>query len=499
VTESGNRLLAETARAVDAQVAAAQAAGRVPTLVVGVVRGGELVHLADAGDPVGPDTQFRLGSITKTMTATIALQLRDEGRLSLDDLLYRHLPGTAVGGVTLRQLLGHVSGMQREPDGPWWERAPGVDLDRLLAEVTPDKLAHPPYRSHHYSNLGYGLLGAVLQRITGLSWAAMVDERLLRPLGLKRTSYHPAEPFARGYVVHPWHGTLQEQPRHDSGAMAPAGQLWSTVGDLARWAGFLADPDPAVLAPATLAEMCAPVAIVDPQRWTAGHGLGLALRRHGERVFVGHTGSMPGYLAVLAVHRPSGTAVVGFANAYTLHSAPSSGFATPHHPRSGTTIEQLAAELLATVLDREPAPPAPWRPASPPAPAVAPLCGRWWWMGQEYEVSAGAGAGELVVTPLTCPAALAGPLPGPPATPAGANRGAGAEAPASAAEPWRFVPDGVDRWRGTTGTNDGEMLVVRHDPAGAVAALEIATFEFTRDPAQRDGGEQPPEHVRLPA
>jgi CubicO group peptidase (beta-lactamase class C family) len=437
---SGSRLAGETARAVDAAVAAAQAAGRVPTLVTGVVRDGTPVHLASAGEPVGPDTQFRIGSITKTMTATMVLQLRDEGRLSLDDLLSRHLPGTAVGGVTLRQLLGHGSGMQREPDGPWWERAPGVELDTLLAEVGPEKLARPPYRGHHYSNLAYGLLGAVLQRVTGERWAAMVDKRLRQPLALTRTTYHPEEPYARGYVVHPWHGTLREEPRHDSVAMAPAGQLWSTLADLARWAGFLADPDPAVLVPSTLAEMCAPVAIVDPERWTAGHGLGLALRRHGERVYVGHAGSMPGYLAVVVVHRPSGTGVVAFANAYTLH---------------GTTIGQFGGELLSMVLDREPPPPAPWRPAPPPAPAIAPLCGRWWWMGQAYDVS--GGADELVVTPVTC-----------------------------RAEPWRFVPDGPDRWRGAAGMNDGEPLLVRRGPAGAVSALEIATFVFTRDPWQPD-------------
>jgi CubicO group peptidase (beta-lactamase class C family) len=432
-------------RAVDEAVAAAQAAGRVPTLVAGVVRDGELVHVARAGEPADPDTQFRLGSITKTMTATMVLQLRDERRLSLDDLLYRHLPGTAVGGVTLRQLLGHVSGMQREPDGPkasWWERTPGVELDALLAGVRPDQLARPPYRGHHYSNLAYGLLGVVLQRITGERWAALVDKRIRQPLGLTRTTYHPEEPYARGYVVHPWHGTRHEEPRYDSKAMAPAGQLWSTLADLARWAGFLADPDPAVLAPSTMAEMCAPVAIVDPERWTAGHGLGLGLRRHGERVYAGHTGSMPGYLAVVTVHRPSATGVVAFANAYTLH---------------GTTIGRFGDELLSMVLDREPPPAPPWRPAPPPAPAIAPLCGRWWWMGREYEVSGGPHAEELVVTPVTVPG-----------------------------EATTFAPDGPDRWRGTAGANDGEPLLVRHGADGEVTALEIATCVFTRDPAQPD-------------
>lgn len=311
-TPAPRTLPAETIRAVDDRVAVAQASGRVPTLVAAVVRDGRLAHVAGAGEPVDPRTQFRIGSITKTFTAALVLQLRDEGQLSLDDLLYRHLPGTAVGGVTLRQLLGHVSGLQREPDGQWWERAAGLAEEEVLAGVTPDKLAHPPHRGHHYSNLAYALLGAVTQRLCGEPWWELVSRRLLAPLELADTTYHPREPYARGYVVHPWHGTLREEPRHDSKAMAPAGQLWSTCADLGRWAGFLAAPDPAVLAPATVAEMCAPVAILDPQAWTTGHGLGLGLWRDGERVYAGHTGSMPGYLAVLTTHRPSRTAVVAF-------------------------------------------------------------------------------------------------------------------------------------------------------------------------------------------
>src|SRR5438105_1049729 len=81
----------------------------------------------------------------------------------------------------------------------------------------------------------------------GDSWWTRTGSRPRAPLDMSRSSYDPAEPFARGYVGHPWHGTLREEPRHDSGAMAPAGQLWSTVADLAKWAAFLADPAPSVL------------------------------------------------------------------------------------------------------------------------------------------------------------------------------------------------------------------------------------------------------------
>ncbi len=433
-------MLPETIRRIDEILARAQATGRVPALVAAVVRDGRLAHFTGAGElpPPDPDTQYRIGSISKTFTAALILRLRDEQRLSLDDPLARHLPGTPIGGATIRQLLGHVSGLQREPVGEWWERSAGVPVDRLLAELTTDKLALPAYQTFHYSNLAYGLLGAVAERITGEPWWTQVGKRLLEPLDMGRTTYHATEPFARGYVVHPWHGTLREEPRHDAGAMAPAGQLWSTAADLAKWAAFLADPEPSILAPASVALMCAPAAISDLIHWTAGHGLGLQLWRHGERVCAGHTGSMPGYLAVLAVHRASGTGVVAYANAYTL---------------AGQTIGGLGLALLDAVLDSEPARIAAWRPGAAPPPDVEPLTGRWWWMGKEFEASWDGGTRELLVIPVADRSAV-----------------------------WRFTREATDQWRCHSGMNDGEVLVVRRGRGGAVTALDIATFILTRDP-----------------
>ncbi|GIF07286.1 serine hydrolase domain-containing protein [Actinoplanes siamensis] len=430
-------LLPETTRRVDEIAARAQARGRVPSLALAVLRDRAVLHFAGAGDSPRPDpeTQYRLGSITKTITATLVLQLRDEGLLALDDRLDRHLPGTPAGGVTLRQLLGHVSGLQREPDGPWWERNPGGDVGQLLAGLTGEKLAGPPFRRYRYSNLGYGLLGAVLARITGRSWAELVTRRVLGPLGMTRTSYLPAEPYARGYVVHPLGGTLHEEPRPDSGAMAPAGQLWSTATDMATWAGFLADPAPAVLARETVDEMCAPVAIADLESWTSGHGLGPQLFRVGERVYVGHGGSMPGYVAHLAVHRRSRTGVVVFANAYGLSGAEG--------------IKDLSLRTLTTVLDSEPPAAAPaWRPPAPPTGEAAEICGRWWWMGREYDIA--PDGADLVMT---------GP----------GHRTV-------------FRREGPGRWRGVDGNNEGEILAVLRTADGRVDNIDIATFVHSRNP-----------------
>jgi CubicO group peptidase (beta-lactamase class C family) len=433
-------LLPETARRVHEIAARAQSAGRVPSLALAVVRDRALLHFEGVGEHPRPDpkTQYRLGSITKTLTATMVMQLRDEGFFALDDLLYRHLPGTPVGSVTLRQLLGHVSGLQREPDGAWWERRAGGDVDQLLAELAPEKLAGPPFSAFHYSNLAYGLLGAVLERVTGDSWATLVGKRVLDPLGMKRTTYSPVEPFARGYVVHPLHGGLHEEPRLDAGAMAPAGQLWSTVTDMVKWAAFLADPAPAVLSRETVDEMCAPVAITDLESWTSGHGLGPELYRAGDRVYVGHRGSMPGYASHFAVHRRSRYGVIAFTNGYGL---------------TGRTLQSVSLEALTAVLDAEPVPVEPWRPGTAPTGEAAELCGRWWWMGREFQLD--ADGPDLVLTSLTRPA-----------------------------EPERFVREAADRWRGRTGENAGEILAVHRNPDGTPALLDIGTFRYARTPDQ---------------
>mgnify|MGYP000020603152 FL=1 len=432
----------DTISMIDTAVAETQSSGRAPSVVLGVLRDRRLVHVAAAGDHPAPhaDLQYRIGSITKTFTATLVLRLRDAGRLDLDDRLRDHLPDAPYERITLRQLLGHAAGLQREPDSDgWWERSTGTDVATLLAGLGPDKMAFPPHRTYHYSNLAYGLLGAALQRITGTPWAELVATDLLGPLGMTRTTYHATAPYAAGYVVHPWHGTLREEPRTDTRAMAPAGQLWSTVTDLSRWAAFLADPDPAVLDPDTMAEMCLPVAINDPHRWTGGHGLGPELYRVGERVFAGHGGSMPGYVALLAVHRATGTGVVTFANSY--------GFARG-------TIRELGLRVLAGVLDREPVAPQPWRPGTAPPPEIDAICGRWWWMGREMQVSWDADAAELVLT-------LLGPVH-----------------PVTS----RFVAAGADRWQGRSGAQQGEILTVRRGPTGTPTALDLATFVLTRDP-----------------
>jgi CubicO group peptidase (beta-lactamase class C family) len=159
-----------TARRLEAVLAEEQRQGRVPSVVAALVRDGALVWEGSRGDATGvpgarpADLQYRIGSITKTMTAVLVMQLRDEGRLALHDPVPAYLPELGrEDEVTLRMLLAHSSGLTAEPEGEWWERVEGTSFADLVDRVRTAALE--PGATYHYSNLGYGLLGEVVDRL----------------------------------------------------------------------------------------------------------------------------------------------------------------------------------------------------------------------------------------------------------------------------------------------------------------------------------------------
>ncbi len=262
-------LLPATAARLDHSLSRAQRDGRVPSLVAGVVRGGALVWSGAVGTvdgrvggtPADDDTQYRMGSITKTFVAVCVLRLRDAGRLELTDRFGQHVPGSQLDDVTLEQLLTHAAGVQAETGGAWWERTPGGDWDGLAGSPVGQRFRAG--RRFHYSNVGYGALGRLLEAHHGTGWFDVVRSDLLEPLGMRRTTTRPEGRSAPGLAVHPFADVLLPEPEHDAGAMAPAGQLWSTVPDLARWAAFLGGDTAGLLSEDTLAEMCEPHHVVD--------------------------------------------------------------------------------------------------------------------------------------------------------------------------------------------------------------------------------------------
>ncbi len=331
-----------------------QATGRLPSLVLARVRDGVVVDSAVVGTDTDIETAYRIGSITKTMTAVLVLQARDEGLLSLDDPVGRVVPETGYAAVTLADLLGHTGGLQSEPNGPWWERSTGGSFEALVAAADGSGAVAGPGEWFHYSNLGYGLLGEVVARLRGAPWWDVVTSRLLEPLGLTRTTYGPVRPHAQGHSVEHFTGRLADEPHTDTGAMAPAGQAWSTVADLAAWSAVLAGRRPDVLAPGTAREMAR-------DRLAAGYGLGLRLVEVAGTTYVGHTGSMPGFVASLFVDQAAGDGVIGLTNATT-----------------GLDADGLPAALLTDPVPQPGSPP-PWVPSPDVPPEVAAVLGVWFW------------------------------------------------------------------------------------------------------------------------
>ena len=223
----------------DTRLARLQGHGRLPSVVAGVLDDGALAWVGGAGDVPGDgpddwaDVQYRIGSITKTLVAVAVLRARDDGLLSLEDPIGRLVPETGYAEATVRSLLAHVSGMQSEPVGSWWERTPGMPADALLAANDGSGAVAGPGEYYHYSNLGYALLGEAVPRLRGAHWWDVVAGELLEPLGMTRTTYHPMPPHAHGHSVDHFTGVLADEPHQDTRAMAPAGQAWSTVTDLA--------------------------------------------------------------------------------------------------------------------------------------------------------------------------------------------------------------------------------------------------------------------------
>ncbi len=422
---------------------AAQTEQRLPSVAASVFRHGEILWqdslgLADveAGKAAGADTQYRVGSITKTFTAVCVLQLRDAGELSLDDRLTEFVP-EGLHAPTLGRLLSHSSGLQREPPGEIWETMTLPSRDELVAVAAEAEQLLAPGSWWHYSNLAFALLGEVVARKTGRPWDDAVRERVLEPLGLSRTTADAEEPAALGYFVEPYSDAVRLEPQPDMGGAGALGKLWSTVGDLATWGSFLVDGDERVLAAGTLEEMSHVRAMVDHERWSLAWGTGLELYRSGEHVFVGHGGAMPGHLAGLVANRKTGI-----------------GAAVLMNTSAGGQPEALALALATAAIEALPTEPEGWQPGEPAPADVEPLLGRWWSEGDELVLAWRRGRLEARLV----------------AGPAGRDTS-------------YFEPVAEDVYRCVEGRERGELLRVVRGAAGEVEKLYFATYPLRREPS----------------
>ena len=437
--------------------AEAQAAGRLPSLVAAVFRGGEVawsdaIGLADAEQRIEStvETRHAIASITKTFTASAVMQLRDAGLLDLEDPLSRHLPEAAHGTPTIRRMLAHASGLQREPPGEVWETLDFPGEAELLERLAEAEQVLPPSTAWHYSNLAYALLGHVVARLSGMPFHDYIRERFHVPLGLEHTTWGPSDPAAMPYFVEPYTDAVRREPVLDLGGKGGESGLYSTVGDLCRWGAFLCDPGESILRPESVAEMHDLQVMAEPD-WTVGWGLGIELWRRGDRIFGGHTGGFPGFLSMLAYSRKEKIGSVVLANTDTW----------PELMKTGLTLTEAALEELVPDID-------PWTPEEAPPAEIEPLLGRWWAEGSEWVFSWRRGK-------LEARAASAPPE----------------------REPSVFEQDGVDRYRTVSGSERGELLSIVRDEDGGVTKLYWATYPFTRTPETFPSavpGEGEPDH-----
>ncbi|XVV06973.1 serine hydrolase domain-containing protein [Actinosynnema sp. CA-248983] len=317
----------------------------VPGAQLAVHRPGEGLWTTTVGFPA--DAAVPIGSITKTFTATVAMALVSDGDLDLD----APLPDVGLP-LTLRQLLSHTGGLPSDPDD-----VHGTSLRRHALEACRTLVPlHRPGAGFSYSNIGYVLVGHLIEQATGMSWWEAVDAVLLRPLGL-RPGFTVGPDTDRAAVSgHAVNASLKRvTPVRQSLALvdAPAGALAASATDLVAFGRMLAGAPPRLVDAADLDLMRAPVRHADPFGMADGWGLGLALYERDGTVWVGHDGTADGTSCHLRINPDDGTVVA-------LTTNGSSGFAlwrelVPELARAGLPVGDY--DGFRTLRHRIPPPP----------------------------------------------------------------------------------------------------------------------------------------------
>jgi len=324
---------------------------RAVGIAAAVVRGNDTLLLKGFGKadvewnvPLPADAMFEIGSITKQFTAVALLQLRDEGKLSLDDDITKWLPDFDTRGnkVTLRRLLDHTSGIKGLTEMPEFgllsinSRFP---RDSAYALIKRYPFEFKTGEAQIYNNSAFWLLGLVVEKASGMTYEEYVEKKLFEPLGMKRSMYcnssENVERRAHGYGVQ--NGVIRRAPTNVHTWPFSAGSLCSTAGDLVTWLKALHGGK--VLSPLSYAELIAPAKLNDGTLTRYGMGIGVGKDIRGLN-FIGHGGSIAGFNAHATWYPDAQAAIVVLMN--------SGGGIDP-----SAVAGELAAELL------------PWTPPTP--------------------------------------------------------------------------------------------------------------------------------------
>lgn len=312
-----------------------------------------------------PQHLFRIASHSKTFAATVVLQLVEAGRLSLEDPIEAHLDvlaGQPVGQVRVRELLEHTAGLLRDGvDADYWQlERPFPEVDQLIEMATDGGLKTPPGAAFAYSNVGYSLVGLLVQALTGKSFATVAREQVLDPLGLSDTAagYLDARAgdYAVGYSGLSTGTRRRPLPHIDTTAMDAATGFTSTAEDLARYFAAHALGDERLL-PDRVKRLQQRVANTTQEGADlAGYGWGMVVEEIAGRRFVGHSGGYPGHITKSLLDPDTGLVVVVLTNAM---GGPATALA-----RGVVHLLQAGAEK-------------PGAPAPAPSDAALARTGRW--------------------------------------------------------------------------------------------------------------------------
>ena len=309
----------------DAYVRQAVSEWEVPGLAVAVVKDGEVVFAKGYGvrelgrpDPVDTHTLFAIGSTTKAMTAAALGMLVDEGKLGWDDRVTEHLPGFELYDpyvtreITIRDLLTHRAGLPNT-DYLWYgQSAAPEDILYRMRYVEPETSFRSSFT---YQNIMYATAGAIVSRASGMPWEDFVRSRIFEPLGMSGTIATAAHLEEQTNVASPHYrigGEIRVIENASVDSVAPAGAVWSSVADMAKWMRFLLEgktPEGVeLLKPETLRELFRPQMFVDAdefyptQKLTRPHwmtyGLGWFQHDYRGRAVDFHTGSIDGMVAI---------------------------------------------------------------------------------------------------------------------------------------------------------------------------------------------------------
>lgn len=329
---SWESVLAEFSARIDAEVAQDGVGG----ITAGVFVGTELIWARGFGFadrerhlPATVGTIYRIGSISKSFTAIAMMQVAEEGKLELDGPVVDVLPALAglqdrpegAAPVTFRHLASHTSGLNREPGLEGYDHGPlGAWEDKILACIPTTAFFGRPGDQYRYSNIGFGILGLAVSRAAGVPFMQLVEERVIEPLGMRRTTFALTPEtwphMAKGYTVRRDGSVNTEVPYREHagrGYKVPNGGVYSTVGDLALFAGGVSGhATRAILSPVSRATVRTVQTPEDPER---GYSLGFQIYPQADgTVFMGHGGSVPGYNAHLIFEPESGVGVVMLRN-----------------------------------------------------------------------------------------------------------------------------------------------------------------------------------------